>query len=182
MPIQPWETLFPPVVPGGVVAQGGGISSLVNANAQGLVAQQAQSCRIIPRWTMRVVKIAFIVITASSVDDACDVGIYDKNFRRLTSSGSQSGLLNSLGTKVVSVPPALLPFGSAYFVSFSVGAIGGTAAVVRGAQFSLAAQAQGFLDATVPEAMVSAASFPLPDPITNGGVASAPVLLALREV
>jgi hypothetical protein len=133
---------------------------------------------------MRITKIAFIVETAASVNDSCDVGIYDTTGARLASKGTTAGLLNSTGAKTVTLAsPLVLKPGVAVYVAHSCGAIGGTGAVLtsRSVRTSGLSDLFGATLGTV-EMGYYGSSHPLPSTLGTTPTAnnSAP-LLAIRE-
>lgn len=93
-------------------------------------ANRAAMVRIVPSRLMRIKSIRFVVTTAASVDDSCQAGIYDSEFKRLVASEVVTGRLNSTGVKTVNIAETILEPNKTYFLVLSVGAIGGTAAVL----------------------------------------------------
>ena len=82
---------------------------------------------------MTIQSIAFIVATAATVDDPCDVGIYSADAAtRLVSKGATTGLLNSTGLKVATVTATPLAANTVYYAVFASGTPGGTVAQIFG--------------------------------------------------
>jgi hypothetical protein len=151
----------------------------------GVTANRGYVVRFPAPRSMSITKIAFFVVTAASLDDPCDVAIYDSAspLNRLGSSGSVSGLLNSTGLKqpALSAPVALVA-GQIYYAAFGAGPIGGTAAQL---QMTMAANSIIFqlFGASAPliEQSWAAAGFPLPATFgTQGVITSAPILALLQ--
>lgn len=157
-------------------------SGAVGPTAVTLVANQAFVVRFVPSRDMTITKIGFVVSTAASIDDPVDVGIFDATLARLVSLGATLGLLNSLGVKAPAIAATLLRAGTVYYAALSCGAIGGTAAQVLGAQFSIANFASIF-GASPPqvECALKGASHPLPASIVTPGATGTAPFLALRE-
>lgn len=95
-----------------------------------LQANRASLVRICPSRVMKIKSIRFVVTVAAGSDDACDVGIYNEEFKRIVSSGAQLGKLNSTGPKSIEVAETILEPGKVYFLAMTCGAIGTTAASV----------------------------------------------------
>jgi len=149
----------------------------------GLLANRGYLIRVVCPKGQTISKIGFVVTTAASVDDACDVGIYDSGGNRLGSAGSTSGRLNSTGAKTVNLTaPVALTQGTVYYAAFAYGAVGGTVAslVVTSVANSLLFQMFGG-GAPAMEQSFNNAAFPLPAVFgTSGGITSAPIL-ALQQ-
>jgi hypothetical protein len=69
---------------------------------------RAYAQRFVPTRAMAITLMAFEVTTAASVDDACDVGIYNASLTRLGSSGATSGKLNTTGVKTCTLTGTVL--------------------------------------------------------------------------
>jgi len=142
--------------------------------AGGLASTRAYFVRFACPKSQAVTKISFFVTTAASVDDPCDVGIYDSAAtpNRLGSSGSTSGLLNSTGLKQAALTaPVALVQGQIYYAALACGTVGGTAAqlqltTVLGSMPILFGSAAGQI-----EQYANTPGFPL------AATASAPVML-----
>lgn len=159
----------------GVVAPTGFLSG---SQATGsLTSGRAYFVRFRPSRPLNITLVAFAVVSAASVDDPCDVGVYDSAGTRLVSSGSVSGRLNSTGIKTVPLTITLLP--QAYYAGFAVGTIGGTAAqlAVTGA----ASTTQLFGGGVGVALTHFVAAFPLPASFVASGPIAACPILALRE-
>jgi hypothetical protein len=148
-------------------------------------ANNGRVVRFSPDRNMRVKGIGFHVYAAATVDDAIDVGIYDKALTtKMASSGSTAGLLTSTGKKRINFgSDVLLTAGETYYVAASVGTIGGTAAQLAGANYNISG-ISAFHGTTA--GLVDAASvgtiFPLPATITPGVGSTAGFALFLHEV
>lgn len=156
-----------------------------NWGQRAVQVNQAYLSRVVPTRQIVVSKIAFVVGTAASVDDAVDVGIYDQALARLVSTGSTAGQLNTTGVKVLTLPtPVTLDAGRVYYAAFAA-ALGGTAAVLVGAAYGTWPEA-GLLfgnTAGVADSGTRGSALPLPatmPPPTWGSLGSLPAL-ALRE-
>lgn len=153
----------------------------------GPVANRAYMTRFVPSRAITVRSIAFNVGNPASNDDAIDVGIYDSTGTRLVSLGATTGLANSVGVKIVTIPAVALSAGTVYYAAFSYGTIGGTAAVVGAVLFSHIGAGGLFCPtstAELPTVECDAkdASHPLPAAWgALGRATSQNVLLALRE-
>jgi hypothetical protein len=147
-----------------------------------LVASRGYVVRFVAPRSMTVSKIAFMVATAATADDPCDVGIYSGAATRLGSSGSQSGLLNSLGLKTVTLPtPVNLIAGQTYYAAFAYGAAGGTAATLTVTSVSANfCNAFGALPPYIEQSFNNAA-FPLPATFaTAGPITSCPAFALIQ--
>jgi hypothetical protein len=154
--------LISPTTPSAIASQGG---LAVSANAAFLG-------RFVVERNTTVQTIAFAVSTAAGADDSVDVGIYRADGATLTllsSSGSTSGKLNSTGRKTVALTaPAALLVGEVYYGALACGALGGSAATVRGCTVGNAGAAELFGSA-VPDLEVTSksTSFPLPSSMSS---------------
>jgi len=130
---------------------------------------------------MTVTSLTFNVTTAASVNDACDVGIYDAVGARLVSSGSTLGKLNAATNPSVTVAATQLRAGVVYYAALACGAIGGTAAQSAGPSYYgyLANQLFGATLGTM-ELAEMAAAFPLPATFTAANSFTG-FFLAVRE-
>lgn len=103
-----------------------------------LVANRAWLVRFVAPRNMVATKLTFVVTTAATADDAVDVGICGPSATPATitllgSKGATTGLLNSLGLRIVTLPaPLKLVGGTVYYGALSCGAIGGAAATISG--------------------------------------------------
>ena len=137
-----------------------------------LTANRGLATRFVCPRSMTITKVSFFVITAATADDPCDVGIYDANGVRLSSSGSKSGLLNSTGAKqaALAAPVALIQ-GQVYYAAFACGAVGGTAANVQSSGVTGSSYLASMFGTTPPflEWMFNSSYFPLPANFANAG-------------
>lgn len=149
----------------------------------GLTANTAIWARVVPSRDMTITQLAFAVSTAAGSDDACDVGIYDANLQRIVSSGATAGKLNSVGVKTVAFAATTLKAGTVYYVAISCGAVGTTAATIRGASWAATEATQLFgTGVGVAEAFLKAASHPLPaGPVAAPTATSLAPAMAVRE-
>lgn len=158
----------------------------VSAGSLTAVTTNAYFSRFVPSRSMTIVNIAFAVTTAASVDDPCDVGIYTvsgANLTRVVSAGATSGKLNAGGRQSIAITATTLAAGTVYYAGISFGTIGGTAAVVGGA--NLGGSAQNTLLGTALPSIVGvakAASHPLPASVVSPAVTTISARLALMEV
>jgi hypothetical protein len=151
------------------------------------VANRAYLLRVVPTRGMTIATVAFSVTTAATNDDACDVGYYTvsgSTLNRVASVGATSGKLNATtGVKTFTSLSWALAAGTVYYIGFSYGAVGGTAAnlAMSGAG---AAGIHDLMGAGVgtSEAVFKATSHPLPSSLSSltTGLAACPIL-ALRE-
>src|SRR5580765_8003972 len=84
--------------------------------------------RVVCPLSQTISKIGFSVVNAASVDDQCDVGIYNAACSQLLgSSGATSGKLTTTGAKTDPLlTPVALVAGQVYYAALSFGVIGGT--------------------------------------------------------
>lgn len=146
-------------------------------------ANTGRIIRFVPSRPMTVSKVGIAVNTLSTNDDACSVAIYSSSLVRLATSGAVSGKLNvSAVAKTVDLSaPVTLSAGTIYYVGFSSAFAGGTAAVLAGISYSLAAASQIFgTTAGLAEMATMATAQPLPDPFVITAAGSGP-LLAVME-
>jgi hypothetical protein len=147
-------------------------------------ANTAYVMRFVASKRRVITKIAFNVTVAASVDDACDVAIYDKTGARLGSAGATTGKLNSTGVKTVNLSASVtVQPGQVYYAAVSFGAIGGTGATLDGVLTGGLNSGVALMGNTVPnlEAGSSAASHPLPASLTPTTGAGSVPLVAVRE-
>lgn len=149
-----------------------------------LVANQAKAIRFVAERTMTIKQIAFGLNVAASVNDNCDVGIFDSTLATLLgSSGSTAGLLNgAIGPQVASLAtPVNIKQGVVYYAAFACGAIGGTAAQVFQTVVNAGSTARLFgATAGQVEQLVASSAFPLAAPLSvAGGVPTNAPILAL---
>jgi hypothetical protein len=148
----------------------------------GLIANRGYVVRFVAPRSMPISKIAFYVATAATADDPCDVGIYSGAAARLGSSGSQSGLLNSLGLKTVTLLALVnLIAGQTYYAAFACGPVGGTVVALTVTVISPnLGNAFGALAPNIEQSFNNAA-FPLPATFaTTGAITSCPALALIQ--
>lgn len=160
------------------------IGNLPTGNATiALTVNGAYAVRFSPSRRMVITKLAFLVHTAASADDAVCVGIYDNAYARLATSGAVTGKLNSTGVKTVDLASSLaLKAGRVYYAAVSSGTQGGTAC-------SLLAHTLGNLlvcdlfgtTAGLREVGFQGAAHPLPSTLAPSSGTSVPPILAVRE-
>lgn len=147
-----------------------------------LVANRGYILRVVPSRDFAVTSVDFGLITAASADDAVDVAIYSSALARITSAGATAGKLNGTNGTVSSVAiSTTLTAGTVYYVGFSSGNQGGTAAIITGATWVNAVYTKLFgATAGLIDVDAAAASHVLPNPYVLGSASSAFPLLALR--
>jgi hypothetical protein len=131
---------------------------------------------------MTAIKIAFLVVTAATNDDPVDVGIYDSSGTQICHSGNQTGLLNSTGVKVITIPTTNLKADTRYYAAIAPGAVGGTAAGILATAFVSGNADSDIMGTTIGtrEYGIQNGSSPLPaGPVTLSG-GQVPIL-AVRE-
>ena len=146
-------------------------------------ANTAYFLRVVPSRQMTITSIAYGVTVAATVDDACDVGIYDATLTRLVSAGAAAGRMNSTGIKNIAITATTLAAGSAYYAAYSYGAIGGVVGQVSGGNYGALEKVQLFgATAGLIEACNKGSSHPLPaGPVASPAASSLVPVLALRE-
>ncbi len=139
--------------------------------------------RLVSSKARTITGLKFVVSTAAGSDDACDVAILDATGARLASSGATTGKLNSTGIKTVTLSASQrIEADTVYYAALSCGAIGSTAATVRGASFgstdivAIFGTGLGSL-----EAGNKSSSHPIPSSIASPSQASSVPILALVE-
>lgn len=155
-----------------------------SAGALAVVATNAYIVRFVATRPLVVASISFVVSTAASADDACDVGIYNADLTtRLGSAGATTGKLNSTGVKncLLTAAVALTP-GVVYYAAWSSGAQGGTGVSISAGNLTSALNGQLF-GASPPQLEVGgkATSHVLPTSIATPTPTSQPPILALKE-
>jgi hypothetical protein len=114
-------------------------SNLWAANALTLTANRAQLARFVVPRAYTVSSIAYYVITAATLDDPVDVGIYTVSgatYVRLASSGATSGKLNgAVGRKSIALTATLAPL-TIYYAAIAGGPVGGVAATIGGSFYN----------------------------------------------
>lgn len=165
----------------GIMAPGGAAASVYVPGNLTLSANRAYLGRFVPSRDMTITLVAFNCQTASSTDDACDVGIYSAAFARLASAGATLGKLNpAAGNRTVSLAASLLA-GVVYYAAFSVGAIGGTVPILRGTNTNSNMTDLFGTAAGVREQLIMDAAHPLPTTFVPAGPASSVPIMAIRE-
>lgn len=147
-----------------------------------LIANEGSIVRFIPSRDYAMTLFAFIVITAASADDACCLAIYDSAMNRLATTGATTGKLNSAGVKTIALNYTLLA-GKVYYAFFSCGAVGGTAAIVQGANFN--SSSAGILFGAgngVFECAMMTAAHPAPATFVPATPINLRPVIALREI
>lgn len=150
---------------------------------QNLTANRAYFSRFTPSRDMTIVSFGFAVSTASSTDDACDIGLYDATGTKIITAGATTGKLNSTGVKSIALAASLYA-GLVYYAGFSCGTIGGTTPQLVMANW-IAAQGGQLFGATlgVADAWSQNTAHPLPTNMSSAtvGITSTPVVV-LKEV
>jgi hypothetical protein len=140
--------------------------------------------RVVCPLSQTISKIGFSVVNAASVDDQCDVGIYNAACSQLLgSSGATSGKLTTTGAKTVPLlTPVALVAGQVYYAALSFGVIGGTAAQLTSASMS-SGLLSGLFGTTPPNAEVATQIplFPLSAPASPTTGAQNNPILALMQ-
>lgn len=156
-----------------------GITSITGA----LAAAVPRYGRFVAPRNMTITLAAFVLTTASSVDDPIEIGVYDSAGTLVATSGPAQGKTNG-GTGVKTVPlAATLVGGQVYYVGVVQATIGGTAAQLQTISAPSGSTSQLF-GSNVPNGLLGlGAGAALPGSIAaltfNAG--SCP-LVALREV
>jgi hypothetical protein len=149
-------------------------------------ANQARVVRFVCPRSMTITKMAFFVNTAASVDDSCDVGIYDAagaTINRLGSSGSVSGQLTTTGQKTITLTAGVaLSQNQVYYAAFAYGAVGGTGAYFQVSPLNTNLILFTMFGTGSPqlEAGTVNSSFPLPTALVPTGY-YAPLIMALIQ-
>jgi hypothetical protein len=91
--------------------------------------------RYVPTKARTITLAAFMTNVAATANDAAEVGIYTAGttMTRVATTGSQSGLLNTVGVKTAALAATVDP-NVVYYVAFTCPTIGGTSGQVAGAQ------------------------------------------------
>lgn len=166
----------------GIVAPTHGLGS---NSAIVVTASRGYIARFTPSRPMTITSISFVLTTASSTDDACDVGIFSGDLAtKLVSAGATSGKLNgTLGLQTIPVTATTLAAGQVYYAAFSIGTIGGTVPQFAMSSFASTGMAVAFgATAGLIEQGHQSSAHPLAAPFTpvSTGIASVPILI-LRE-
>jgi hypothetical protein len=147
-------------------------------------ANQARMVRVVCPLSQTISKIGFGVVNAATVDDPCDVGIYDAAGNLLRSSGSTLGKLNTTGAKTVPLTaPIALVAGAVYYAAMAYGTIGGTSAGITMTSPPASGATTMFGNAYGPSEqwLLSSGGFPLPNPLVGGGaVVNCPILALMQ--
>jgi hypothetical protein len=151
-----------------------------------LTANRATVARVVPSRDQTITIVSFNVSAFASADDACDVGYYTvsgSDLSKVSSTGATTGKLNTAtGVKTFTGLSWPLTAGTVYYIAFSSGTQGGTAASLTHATMS----GGGFdlFGTTVGKSlgMFKATSHPLPTTLTAPTTGSGGVpMLAFRE-
>lgn len=154
------------------------------ASAIALSATNGRSVRIVPSRDINAVSLGIAVTTAAGSNDAIDLGIFDATMaNKLRSTGAVTGQLNSTGFKWIALTSAYTMLaGQAYYLAYSPGTVGSTAAQVGCVNVANNAIPSlfGSTAPSIEAAFHSVAGHPLPSSLTPTASTVVP-FIAVRE-